>query len=76
MITISMTTQQAIALCHALRLSQRVTQEARDVVSNRAGADGSHVIFNEIINDLVNVRADVERKLSIIRDKKGQEQQI
>lgn len=71
MVTISMTTQQAIALCHALRLSQRVTQEARDAVGYRAGADGSYVTFNEIINDLVNVRADIEQKLSIIRDKKG-----
>jgi len=70
MVSISMTTQQAIAVCHALRVSERLTRESRDAVGWRGGADGSYIIFNEIINDLVNVRADIEQKLSIIRDKK------
>lgn len=74
MVTISMTTQQAIALCHALRLSQRVTQDARDALDQRGVTGNSYTILNEIINDLVVTRSDVERKLRLISEKRAKEQ--
>jgi len=74
MITISVTTRQAISLCHALRLSQRVTQDSRDIIDRHDNV--SHLALNELINDLVNVRTDVERKLKLASEKRSKEQWI
>lgn len=76
MVTISMTDRQAYAVCQALRLSQRVTQDARDTLDVRGVAGNSYIILNEIINDLVNTRSDVEKKLREISEKRAERQAI
>lgn len=75
MVTVSMTDRQAYAVCQALRLSQRVTQDARDTLDRRGGGDNSYTMLNEIINDLVCIRSDLERKLRVIAEQKAKEQE-
>lgn len=75
MVTISMTDRQAYAVCQALRLSQRVTQDARDTLDRRGVTGDSYAILNEIINCLVSTRSDVERKLRTINEQAAKEQE-
>lgn len=74
MVKIIMTTQQAITVCHALRLSQRATQDARDIIDRHHDGGDSYVVLNEVINDLVCVRSDLELKLRAISEARAKEQ--